>query len=248
MAGTYLLEARPRTLLRPDAAGLRLAYAVVVNMGIGVLGSFWILRRLIGNGTLTLLSTGLTAGLRAIAGVILGLVIGAALFLAQQPPSLAGPVVLNAFSQVLVVSTAEVLVCWSVAGAAIEAILRERRVPAPQAWAGAAASGLFGLYHFAHSPPFNTPRMVILLSAVGLITSVFFFIARSAHGTILLHNFLGLIGILDAMAGAEQLRVFERLALPLVMTAVATIALLVILQRNWLLPLRSRPPAFPPAQ
>lgn len=236
MAGTYLFEGLPRALLRPEAAALRLAYAVVVNLGIGVLGSLWVLRRLLGTGVLTRRSAGLAADRRAAIGAVTGLILGAALFLAQRPPTLDPVVLLNTFSQVFVVSTAEVLVCWSVAGAAIEAILRARRVSAPWAWAGVAASVLFGLYHFAHSSPFNNPRMVFFLSAVGLITSTFFFIARSAYGTILLHNFLGLFGVLDAMAQVGQLGAFERPALPLIATAVATIVLITTLQRAWLRP------------
>lgn len=29
------------------------------------------------------------------------------------------------------------------------------------------ASVLFGVYHFAHSPPFNTVDLVVLLTAIG---------------------------------------------------------------------------------
>ena len=46
----------------------------------------------------------------------------------------------------------------------------------------------FGVYHFAHSPPFNTPAMVLLLSGVGVTTAIFFFVGGDLHSTIVLHN------------------------------------------------------------
>ncbi len=45
VAATWLLEGLPRTLLRPEAPGLRLAYALIANLGIGMLLSFWLIRR-----------------------------------------------------------------------------------------------------------------------------------------------------------------------------------------------------------
>jgi transposase len=92
-------------------------------------------------------------------------------------------VLVNAFAQVLVVSVAEVIVCWALVGAAVESWLR----PHTQlAWlpAAIAASVLFGLYHFAHSPPFDTIPMVSLLTGVGMVTSAFFFLSRDVYATI----------------------------------------------------------------
>lgn len=238
---TYLFEGLPRTLLRPDAPGLRTAYALVVNIGVGVIGSMWILRAAVSTGALSTYGTGFGSGRRAWVGVLVGTLLGATLFVAQRPPTLDPTVLLNGFSQVLVVSIAEILVCWAVVGASLETTLWRRNVPLPRMWAAITASSLFGLYHLAHSPPFNSVRMVLLLTVVGLFTSAFFFTIRSVYGTILLHNFLGLFGVLDALARGGRVAGLQQAAIALVATAVGTLALLLILHRAWLYP-ASAPP------
>jgi hypothetical protein len=241
MLATYLFEGLPRTLLRPGAAGLRMSYATVVNIGVGVIGSMWILRRAVTAGVLSGDAAGFRGGRRAGIGTTAGALLGGALFVAQQPPTLDPGVLVNGFSQVFVVSTAETLVCWSVIGATVEAALRRRTIPLAGAWAALAASVSFGLYHFAHSPPFNSVRMVLLLTAVGLITSVFFFTVRSVYGTILLHNFLALTGVLDALARVGRLAALQQAGPPLIATAVGALVLLLILHRAWLHPATAQP-------
>jgi hypothetical protein len=90
------------------------------------------------------------------------------------------------------------------------------------------ASILFGVYHFAHSPPFNTARVVVLLSVVGLITSLFFFVSRDVYGTIAFHNFLGIFGVIGALESSGMLGSFEQLVIPLLAMAVGTVVLLIV--------------------
>jgi hypothetical protein len=45
----------------------------------------------------------------------------------------------------------------------------------------AVAIVLFGLYHFAHSPPFNQPNMVIILMYPSLLTSIVYFVVRDIY-------------------------------------------------------------------
>jgi hypothetical protein len=248
MAATYLFEGLPRTLLRPEATGLRLLYATLVNLGIGVLGAMWVARDLLRTSAVPEGAAGFGDIRRTAAGVAAGLLLGAALFMAQRPPAVTPAVLVNGFSQVLVVSTAEVLVCWSVVGATVETALQRRKVRLPRLGAGALSSALFGVYHFAHSPPFNSPRTVLLLAVVGLLTSAFFFSIRSAYGTILLHNFLGLYGVLDALARGGRIGGLERPSAALISTAVGTILLMAILQRLWLPSSRSSYGSFTPRQ
>lgn len=132
--------------------------------------------------------------------------------------------------------------------AVLEATLGERNIPLPRVWAGTAAAVLFGLYHVAHSPPFNSLRMVLLLSVVGLLTSALFFISRSVYGTIMLHNFLGPFGVIDALALGGRLGGLERPALPLIATATAAILVMAILHRAWLVPARERAGTLTSAQ
>jgi hypothetical protein len=108
-------------------------------------------------------------------------------------------------------------------GIAVEAAF-PRRTLAATAVAALVASGLFGLYHFAHSPPFDTWPMVGLLSIVGLATGAFFFVSRDLLGTVLFHNFLGTFGVVQALAGAGAVATLEQWQPPLLFTAALTLA------------------------
>jgi hypothetical protein len=134
--------------------------------------------------------------------------------------------VVNAFAQVFVVSMAEVMVCWALVGGMVALGVGGSRW-ASITFAVVVASLLFGFYHFAHSAPFNTPRMVIFLSVIGLMTSVFFFVSRDVYATILFHNFLGAFGVVQALAAQQNLGAFEVLQVPLIATAIAALVVLV---------------------
>ena len=89
------------------------------------------------------------------------------------------------------------------------------------------ASILFGIYHFAHSPPFNTIGVVMLLSVIGLVTSLFFFISRDVYGTIAFHNFLGIFGVIRALESSGTLASYERPVIPLLVMALVSVVLLI---------------------
>ena len=225
-AATYLLEGRLHTLLRPDATA-RLTYAIVANLLIGLVGAVGVLRHLDRERVLSPRTAGFQNRWRTLASIGAGLAIGFAVYAFQPTPVWHPAVIVNGFAQVLVVSTAEVLVCWAVVGSLSYALL-EQRYSARVAFTGAAiiASVLFGLYHFAHSPPFNTPGMVLRLTAVGLATSTFFFVTRNVYGTIAFHNVLALYGVTQTLAARGRLAAFEQLQPALLLTAGATLLLL----------------------
>jgi hypothetical protein len=225
---TWLLEGRTGTLLRPEAVADRIVYAVVANLLIGVVVAVAILRVLVRRNAVTRAATGFGRAAPAPVPLAVAAALGIAFYAVQGAPSLDLAVLTNAFAQVLVVSTAEVIVCWAVLAAAVESWLMPRG--GMVAWLGAAiaASILFGLYHFAHSPPFNTPPMVLLLTGVGLMTSLFFLVSRDVYATILFHNFLGVFGVVQALDAADELETFATLQPPLLAMAALTIAVLAL--------------------
>jgi hypothetical protein len=228
---TWLLEGRIDTLLRPEAVVDRVIYAIVANLLIGIAVAMALLAMLIRKGWLTRQAAGFGRFTPSAMRLTMASGLGLALYMLQGAPSLEPVVLLNAFSQVLVVSAAEVVVCWAVVGATVEALLKPLGRVVSIVGAAFAASVLFGLYHFAHSAPFNTLGMVALLSVVGLVTSAFFFIARDIYATIIFHNFLGVFGVVQALAASGQLSAFADLQPPLLIMAGATVAVLVLSDR-----------------
>jgi hypothetical protein len=225
---TYVLEGRLLTLQRPEATGARLAYALFANILIGIGGSVLVVRFLSRSGTISTRQAGFRGLRHAIVAVVVGVVLGFVIYVVQGAPSFNPVVILNAYAQVLVVSIAEVLVCWAVVGSVAESLLRDRGKRVSVILAAIIASVLFGVYHFAHSPPFNTVGFVVLLTVTGLATSLFFFISRDVYGTVAFHNFLGTFGVIRALDASGNLSNFERPVVPLLVMAVVAIAVLII--------------------
>jgi hypothetical protein len=225
---TYVLEGRILTLLRPEAAGARLTYALVANVLVGIVGAGLVLRMGMRHAGGDPQRLALRSASRTIIGLALGLGLGFSAFVLQRPVTLDPIVVGNAFAQVWVVSVAEVLVCWAVLGKAVEFeayVADSQRLRVFAAWLVSAVA--FGVYHFAHSPPFNTVAMVSMLTVVGLATGAFFFIVRELYGTILFHNFLAMKGVTDALAEGGKLESFNTPQLPLIATALFTTGVLI---------------------
>jgi hypothetical protein len=233
-AATYLLEGRPSTLLRPEAVDLRIAYAVLANMLVGTVGALWVASRLAGGGTLRPERIGFGCAPRLAASLAAGAVLGPGVYFLQGAPSLDPLVIANGFSQTLPVSIAEVLVCWTVMGGATAAVMHSRGRVAATLVAAVVASTVFGLYHAAHSPPFNSLAMIVTLSVVGLATSVFFFIARDVYGTILFHNFLAVFGVVKALEATGTLAGYAEPKAALYVMALLSVLTLVLADTFWL--------------
>ncbi|HEX5092761.1 MAG TPA: hypothetical protein VFV84_08745 [Burkholderiales bacterium] len=225
VAATYLLEGLPGTLLRPEAVGLRLAYSAGAGLLLGILLPLWLLGRFVRAGLGAREAFGFAGAKRTAAGVVLGAAAGYALFSLNFGTPFAPMALANVFAQVWTVSVAEVLVCWALVGGTIAARLRSWNRGAAPVIAALAASVLFGVYHFAHSPPFNEPRMVAFLVGIGLATSLWFFVSRDVYGTAVFHNFFAVTGVLDALQAQGLVPEHPALATPVwIMALVATLA------------------------
>lgn len=228
VAATYLLEGLPGTLVRPEAVGWRLAYALVANVAIGILLPLWLMRGLVRSGWATAGNFGFSGPGRTLVSVVAGAAIGYVLFASSQKEPAHPLVVLNAFSQVWVVSVAEIVVCWGLVGASVQRALRSWNRAGAYILAAALASVLFGVYHFAHSPPFNELRMVAFLTAIGLVTSLWWFASRDVYGTAIFHNFFGVTGVLAALKAGGLVPGRPELAVPLVATAIVVLLALAV--------------------
>jgi hypothetical protein len=225
---TYLLEGRILTFQRPEATGARLVYALIANIFIGIGGSVLVIRLLSNWGEISARQAGFRGLQHAVVAVVVGVALGSVFYALQGAPSFNPVVILNAYAQVLVVSVAEVLVCFAVVGSLSQSLLQAQGRWVSVILAAIVASVLFGVYHFAHSPPFNTIGLVVFLTVIGLLTSVFFFVSRDVYGTIAFHNFLGIFGVISALDASGNLASFERPVVPLLVMAVVTIAALIM--------------------
>jgi hypothetical protein len=223
---TYALEGARLTLLRPDATGDRLLYALVANVLVGTVLALWLRGRVFADTPLP--ESGFRHPRRTAAGVAVAFAVGAALYVVGSPPSTDPVVVANTFAQTLVVSIAEVVVCWVLVGVAVQRALGPRLgTAAATVGLVVAASLCFGLSHVAHSPPFNTPRMVALLSVVGVLTSLVFVVSRDLYATLVFHNVLAVTGVTQALDTAGELSSFTAPLPTLWLTALVALAVLV---------------------
>lgn len=234
VAATYLLEGSVGTLVRPEAVGLRLAYALIANLAIGILLPLWILRGLVRDGWGAAGDFGFSAPGRTALSVAGGAAAGYALFAMAQAEPVHPLVVLNSFAQVWVVSAAEVVVCWGLVGATLHVALRPWHRAGAYAIAAAVASVLFGVYHFAHSAPFNEIRMVLFLTGIGLVTSLWWFASGDVYGTAVFHNFFGVTGVLAALKAGGLVPGHAAPAVPLYATAAVVTLALVIPGTLWM--------------
>ena len=230
---TWLLEGRIQTLLRPEATMDRIVYTGVANVLVGTILALWLVRELVASDFVSREQLGFSSPERTLGAVLVAGVLGIAVYLVQQPPSTDPVVVVNAFAQVLPVSIAEIVICWVVVGGSIAAFLRMRGTNRYLANGVAliVASILFGVYHLAHSPPFNTPEMIGLLTVVSVGTGLFYFAGGSVYGALVFHNFLALFGVTTALAEAGQLGTYQEPVIALLVTAVVSLIVLIGVER-----------------
>lgn len=219
---TYLLEGRILTLLRPEALVDRIAYTVTANIFVGIIIAAWVLRSSLISGFISPEQIGLRSIRYTLTAVVLSGVIGFILFAIQNPPTLNQMVIMNVFAQVLTVSVAEVVICWAVIGAGFESITRNKGKVISLLTGIFAASISFGLYHFAHSPPFNQINMVLLLTIVSFATGIVYFIGRDIYATIIFHNTLALFGVMQALEKSGNLISYSQPVYPLIAMALVS--------------------------
>ncbi len=227
VCATWLLEGRILTLLRPEAVLDRISYTIIANIIIGTLVAIFVVRSAIDAKIINLDSSGFRPLKRTIIAIVIAFILGFILMVLLNPPTLNPTVLLNVYAQVFTVTIAEIAVCWVVIGSITEGTLKNKgKIPAILLGI-IAASALFGLYHFAHSPPFNQPGMVAFLALFGVVTSLVYFIGRDIYATMVFHNFFGSFGVLQSLAAAGILSTYEVPLYPVIGTAIVSIAIFI---------------------
>jgi hypothetical protein len=212
---TYLLEGRILTLFRPEAVLDRVVYTLIANILIGSLLALLVVRHAITRQIISFKSTGFQSLKRTLIGVVIAFILGAFVLVLQQPSSLDPIILLNVYAQVFPVTIAEIAVCWIVVGSITEGVLTTKGEVVALVGGILLSSILFGVYHFAHSPPFNQPTMVAFLSVIGLVTSLVYFIGRDLYATMVFHNFFGVIGVMQSLSASGLLSTYSQPLFPI---------------------------------
>jgi hypothetical protein len=146
-------------------------------------------------------------------------------------------VVFNVYMEVLPVSIAEVVVCWAVIGTSFESLAKRKISNNNNAISilieAVVASILFGVYHFAHSPPFNEANMVLFLMIPTIAPSVVYFIGRDIYAAIIIQNFLGIFGVMqtiDLQAYSQPL--FQMYVLTIPAIAALIVANIIVVRKK----------------
>lgn len=205
-----------------------MTYVVIANIAVGTVLSAIAIRYLLKAQLVKPKQLGLSKSrLRTVAIIASAAGGGLALFILQNPRTTEPIVVFNAFMQVLPVSIAEVIVCWALIGSSFESLAtKNNKGRIISVLVGAiAASVLFGVYHYAHSPPFNQTSIVLFLMLPSIATAVAYFFGRSIYAAVIVQNFMGIVGVL---AGLPNLEEYRQPMVPIYVLSAASIAALVI--------------------
>lgn len=225
VAATYLLEGRIGLFLTVDPIG-RITYVAVANIAIGTVASAFVIRHLVKSQFIDPRLIGVNkSGKRTAVIVVVAFVGGLGLFMLQNPRTVEPIVVLNAFMQVLPVSIAEVMVCWALIGSSFESLSRHKGKVASILVGAVAASTLFAVYHYAHSPPFNQTGMVFFLLLPSIATAVTYFLGRDIYAAIIVQNFMGIVGV---MSGLPDLEAYRQPMVPIYALSAASVGALVV--------------------
>lgn len=227
VVATYILEGRIHLFQKVDPIG-RMTYVIIANIAIGTVLSAIAIRYLLKAQLVKPRQLGLSKSRLRTAAIIASAAAGGlALFMLQNPRTTEPIVVFNTFMQVLPVSIAEVMVCWALIGSSFESLAKNNnKARILSVLAGAvAASLLFGVYHYAHSPPFNQISMVLFLMLPSIATAVTYFLGRDIYAAVIVQNFMGIVGVL---AGLPNLEAYRQPMVPIYALSVVSVAALVI--------------------
>ena len=172
-------------------------YPIVFFIGWGTLVPAWLMGKIVLGGIVSPRELGIGADRRDILASLSALIVGSAIAAIPLLPLLRDPAGLRTlhglFANLLVASTAEVLLFLGVLGAGVRAFL------GCDDWRSNAAivalsSVAFGLFHFTYPEPWNDLPTALTLMGIWAMVSLLFAVSRSLLAAILLDNILATVG------------------------------------------------------
>ena len=173
-------------------------YPIVFFIGIGVVLPALALGRTVRRERAAARPLGVAVGWRDAIAVLAALAIGGALAAKPLAPLLAQPGgverVATLFAQLLIASTAEVMLFLGAAGIGLRAWLGGRHDWRFGVLLVVVSSLLFGLFHFTYPAPWNTFDTAVTVGVVWIAVSTLFVVTRSLVAAVLLDNMMATVG------------------------------------------------------
>lgn len=173
-------------------------YPVVFFIGIGVVLPALALGRTVQREPSAARPLGVALGWRDVLAVLAALAIGCALAAKPLGPIVAQPGggerIATLFAQLLVASTAEVMLFLGATGLALRALLGGRHNWRFGLLLVVVSSLLFGLFHFTYPTPWNTLANATTVTVVWIGVSTLFAVTRSLVAAVLLDNMMATVG------------------------------------------------------
>jgi hypothetical protein len=173
-------------------------YPIVFFIGIGVVLPAFALGRTVRREPPAARPLGVALGWRDAIAVLAAVVIGGALAAKPLGPVVAEPGgverVVTLFAQLLVASTAEVMLFLGAAGMGLRTLLGGRHDWRFGLLLVVVSSLIFGLFHFTYPAPWNTLGMAVTVGTVWIAVSTLFAITRSLVAAVLLDNMMATVG------------------------------------------------------
>lgn len=177
--------------------GIPLLYPVAFFIGVGTILPALVLGQAVRRTPRLAMDLGLSPGQRDVVASIVVVLVGGALAAAPLGPILGQPGgsarVGALFCQLLVASTAEVILFLGVMGVVVHPG-SERRTWIQGASLIAVSSVAFALFHFTYPVPWNSLSTVATVGVVWLLVSTCFVTSRSLVAAVLLDNIMATIG------------------------------------------------------
>jgi hypothetical protein len=173
-------------------------YPVVFFIGIGVVLPALALGGTVRREPSAARPLGVALGWRDALAVLAALAIGCALGVKPLGPIVAQPGgmerIATLFAQLLVASTAEVMLFLGATGLALRALLGGRHDWRFGVLLVVVSSLLFGLFHFTYPAPWNTLANAATVTVVWIGVSTLFAVTRSVLAAVLLDNIMATVG------------------------------------------------------
>ena len=173
-------------------------YPIVFFIGIGVVLPALALGRTVRREPAAARPLGVALGWRDAVAVLAALVIAGALAAKPLGPIVAQPGgierVSTLFAQLLIASTAEVMLFLGAAGLGLRVLLGGRHHWRFGVLLVVVSSLLFGLFHFTYPAPWNTLDTAVTVGMVWIAVSTLFVITRSLVAAVLLDNMMATVG------------------------------------------------------